>query len=565
MSDIPPCLPDSVSGPDVIYSSQTGPVVQIDGACFSRPILMESVQNEDDILIVSQGTNLVDCAVVECGRVGLYCYGSVDAPLSAILVLQPLHFPSPVVALASNPSRCYSNPAFVKEVLENYGTVASSAGEIAYGSYATPVELATCGVSFLYESCNGNEQIVVVDESSPTVYYDGQCWTNPQVAIDYGSNIPVVAGTSVTPVTSCTDIVCTGSDAYGAVIAYSDNRFGNTVNVRFDGLDSGIPYYGVAAEKTDDGANGLIPGRVTVNLSGSKTRQDVIPYVPASGRLLLTVDVAGVQKNLILARGGVETPYVLNPGESKVYLDVQTGDAIQLEAKSSRPNRPNASGKISGYVTWKPSPLPVRQYDEAVLNYVGDTAVKAVSFCGLSSRTPYVFYGTLPAFEENTYPNPDTFLTVQGASGPEYVLVKSQAYGDRVPPGPDGSEAYAGQSVTGPLTFRFYTGRGEAGAHGEMDVWLDSPGQFPDALAYSHYGVLTRPDNWYRRTAQAGDTRRSSLNVALPGSYYALPGIFASDQGNVLVVGGVTGDTVVSNGTTYSLTGTAYGLAYRVI
>jgi len=106
MSDIPPCLPDRVAGPDVVYSSLPGPVIQVDGACFSRPQVVTAITNEDDILLVSNGTNLNDCARVECGPVALYCYESIELPQASILVFQPQHFPSPVVSLTSNPSRC---------------------------------------------------------------------------------------------------------------------------------------------------------------------------------------------------------------------------------------------------------------------------------------------------------------------------------------------------------------------------------------------------------------------------------------------------------------------------
>lgn len=557
MSEIPPCLPDRAAGPDVIYSSLPGPVIQVDGACFSRPELVTAVTNEDDILIVSNGTNLIDCARVECGPVAMYCYESVELPTASVLVFQPQHFPSPVIALADNPSRCYHNPAFVRTVDENYGTVFSGIGDVSYGSYAFPVELATCGVSYLYESCNGDDQIVVVDESSPTVYYDGQCWTNPQVSYDYGTTVQRVAGTDVTPVSGCQDVLCTGSNASGETIGYVDQQLGNTVNVQFNNLDTGIPYYGVASEKSDDGENGLTQGNSTVSFSKDRTTQTLIQSVPASGRLEIGVFVTGVTKRLVLTRAGSDTSYSLGQGENRVFLDVQSGDRIKLEV--NRVARP-----VSGYVRWKSSPLSFRKYDEVVLNYVGTTAVSAVGFCGLSSRTPYVFYGTLPAQVYATYPNPDTYLTVQGAAGPEYVIVTSRAAGDRIPAGPNGTTDYAGQSVSGPLTFRFYTGRGAAGAHGEMDVWLDTPGQFPVTLAAGRYSLLVRSDGWYRRSAQVGDTRRSSLTVALPGVPYNLPSIYASSDGDVIVASGIPQPAITANGTTYSLSGTAYGLAYTV-
>ncbi|MGV0949202.1 MAG: hypothetical protein ACOYB3_00925 [Azonexus sp.] len=565
MSDIPPCLPDRVAGPDVLYSSQPGPVIQIDGACFSRPRLAEAIVAEDDLIIVSTGTNLNDCARVECGPVALYCYESIDLPVTAILAIQPQHFPSPVVALAENRSRCYHNPSFVRTITENYGTVFSGIGEAVYGSYAFPVELATCGVSYQYESCNGNEQIVVVNESSPTVYYGGQCWTNPQVVINYGTDLLVVAGTNVTPVSGCADIMCSGSDANGATVTYTDQQLGHTVNVEFNNIGIGVPYYGVIPEKIDDGESGLKPGQVTIAFDAKHRTQTIIQSVSAPGRLAIQVSLKGHQKKLVITRWGTDTVYPLGQGENSLFLDVMAGDKVWMELASNRASTAKVSGRVTGFVRWKSAPLSLRRYDEVQLNYVGATAVRAVGFCGIAARTPYVFFGTLPVEDQSVYPNPDTYLTVQGATGPEQVLVSSFAQGERLPPGPKNTVAYDGGNVVGPLTFRFYTGRGSAGAHGEMDVWLDTPGQFPDALAAGRYSLLVRPDNWYRRTAQVGDTRRSALTVALPGVPYTLPGVYASSEGAVVVAEGPLAPSITSNGTNYSLTGTAYGLAYQVI
>lgn len=557
--------PDPIVGPDVIYSNLVGPVIQVDGACYSRPRHMTAIQDEDDILIVSNGTNLNDCARVECGPTALYCYESIELPLTAVLVFQPLHFPAPVIALAENRSRCYHNPSLVKTVVENYGTVVAGTGKVTYGSYAFPVELATCGVSYLYEACNGNEQIIVVNENSPTVAYNGQCWTNPFVVINYGTDMTVVAGTDVTPVSGCTDILCTGSDANGATITYQDQQQGFPVNIEFAHLDTGIPYFGIIPEKVDDGESGLKPGVATVTFDSTRRTQTIIQSVAASGRLEFTVNVTGHRKRLVITRFGTDTVYDLGSGVNQLFLDVITGDKIWMELLIAKANVVKFAGRISGSVRWKSAPLSLRNYDETTLAYVGTTAINAVGFCGLAARTPYVFFGTLPAVDETVYPNPDTYLTVQGATGPEYVLVTSFTTGDRIPAGPNNTVAYSGQGVVGPLTFRFYTGRGAAGAHGEMDVWLDTPGQFPEALAAGRYSLLVRPEDWYRRTAQVGDTHRSALTVPIPGDSYTLPGVYASDLGSVVVAEGPLADSIISNGTTYDLTGTAYGLAYQVI
>jgi hypothetical protein len=181
------------------------------------------------------------------------------------------------------------------------------------------------------------------------------------------------------------------------------------------------------------------------------------------------------------------------------------------------------------------------------------------------ARTSYEFYGTLPATAVQEYPNPDTYLTVQGVGSQEYVLVSCYAAGDVVPHGPGGTVPYAGQSLVSPLTFRFYTGRGAAGSHGEMDVWLSTPGSFPSYLAAGHYTLLELSPAWYRRTAQVGDTKRSSLNVASGHTAHRLPSIYVSAQGvKVVVEETVPQPTYVDSGTTYYLAGTAYGLAYSV-
>ena len=556
--------PDHVIGPDVIYSSMEGPVVQFDGACYSRPRHIPSIQNADDILIVSSGTNLIDCAVVECGPVGLYCYESIDSPQTSILALQPLHFPTPVVSLAENRTRCYHNPAFIKAVIENYGTIDTGVST-AYGSYAQPVEVSKCGVAYRYQACNGDGEIVVVDENSPTILYGGSCWSDPEVVVTFGTDITVVAGTDTTPVSGCTDILCTGSNSQGATVTYVDQQRGLDVNVEFAHLDVGIPYFGVSPEFTDDGENGLQSGMATISLSKSKPSSTIIQSVPAAGRIELSVVVKGYRKNVIRTRGGVDTAYRLSPDQSQLFLDVEAGDRLRVELDAIRAGIARPTERVSGHSRWKSAPLSYRVYDQTTLHYVGTTSVNAVSFCGLSARTPYVFFGTLPAVTETSYPNPDTYLTVQGASGPEYVLVTAHATAERVPVGPDDTVAYAGESIVGPLTFRFYTGRGAAGAHGEMDVWLDTPGVFPPVFAAGDYAALSRPETWYRRDAQVGDTRRSTLRVAQQGHYYTLPGVYASDMGDVIVAEGPLASSVTSSGTVYSLTGTAYGLAYSIV
>lgn len=564
MSDIPACLPDSAPGPDVIYSNLTGPVLQFDGACYSRPSHVVAISTEDDILITDTGTNLNDCARVECGPVALYCYESVDLPLSGMVAFQPEHFPAPIVTFAENRTRCYHNPAYIKTVFENYGSVVSGVGNTNYGSYAYPSESSNCGVGYLYTSCNGEEQIVVVNESSSTVYYAGKCWQDPVLIFNYGTEITVVSGTDTEVVTDCQDVLCTGSSSEGPSVSYVDQQLGNTVNVQFNNLDRGIPFYGVAPEKVDDGVNGLNSGEVSLSFNSFKTVQDLIHSVPASGRLSVTTHVPGLKISIVQNSAGTETVYELPRFDNAVVLDVTYGDWLRVEPTATLHGAHKIQGNIGGYAKWKSAPLSFRKFDEVELSYDGTTAINALGFCGIAAKTPYVFYGSLPAVSTSAYPNPDTYTTVRGPTGQEYMLVTCSTSGDVVPTGLDGVIAYSGQSVVGPLTFSFYTGRGNAGAHGEMDVWLDSAGTFPDALAAGAYSLLVKPQDWYRRSAQIGDTRRSSLTVAAEGETYTLPGIYVSSEGNVRVASGSIAPTITASGTTYTLAGTAYGLAYTV-
>lgn len=554
MTDIPPCLPDRVAGPDTIYSNLPGPVIQIDGACYSRRNPVETITNEDEVLVVSNGTNLNDCARVECGPVALYCYESVDLPRSAIVVFQPLHFPAPVVSLPENRSRCYHRPALIKAVTENYGSVAGN-GRTSYGSYAIPAASDTCGVAYLYHSCNGDGQLVVTNSGSPTVYYGGKCWTDPQVVTEFGADIQVVAGASTLPVSSCLDVLCTGSDANGATVGYVDGQFGHSVDVQFDHLGYGIPHFGVCLEKVDDGEGGLTPGSATLAFYPGKTSTTLIQHVAGAGRIEFTTELPEA-KRIIVWRGGHSLVYNLSPGKNKVFLNVEEGDRIDIGV--AKPLRYGC-----GYATWKSAPLGLRKYDQAVLDYNGTTAIRAVGFCGLAARSGYAFYGSLPSVAASPIPNPDTYVTVKGANSKEFVLVTSRSAGDQVPSGPGGTEPYAGQRLAGPLTFSFYTGRGAAGAHGEMDVWLETPGQFPEVLAAGHYSALVRPHNWYRKAAP-GTVRRSSLTVAQDGQSYRLPGVYASAEGDILVTGGDYRESITNNGTHFALSGTAYGLAHTI-
>lgn len=560
MSDIPPCLPDSAPSPDVIYSNLVGPVVQVDGACFSRPQFLTTITDEDDQFVVTSGTNIIDCATVECGPVGLYCYLSLDEPQTGIIVFQPLHFPSPVVVLADNVSRCYGTPAFIQQVFEDYGTVSSSGTDVL-ARYVIPVATALCGVAYLYESCNGNDELIVVNGGDDSIFYGGQCWHNPQAIAHHGTDTPVIAGTDTLTVASCFATICNGTDPEGPSVVYTDQQSGAEVVVRFE--VPSIPHFGIAPESIDDGTNGLTDGSTGINFVNGATRQTIM-RVPAPGRLEMLVSLLGHKKRLLLTSAGVTTTYRLPASKNTLFLDVLAGDTIEIEIDDHRPNPSRRSdARVNGFAYWKSSPLSLRLYDTAVYDYDGTTAIQSVAFTGVGDRIPAALY-SVPSTASTPYPNPDTYLTVQGEGSSEFVIINSHAPGDQVPTGPADTELYTGQLLVGPLTFRFYTGRGGAGAHGEMDVYLDTDGEFPERLSAGPYRALVRQEPLVRRGEQTGDVLRETLAVAQAGVDYVLPSVYVSEEGKKVVVSGMPQDTFTQNGTEYAFVGTAYGLAYEI-
>jgi hypothetical protein len=159
-------------------------------------------------------------------------------------------------------------------------------------------------------------------------------------------------------------------------------------------------------------------------------------------------------------------------------------------------------------------------------------------------------------------------LTVQGAGSTEYRLVTCTAQGDILnTPNPAFTD-YADQVLAGPLVFNFYSGRYSQGAHGEMDVWLDSDGTFPGVFKVHDYMSVVLEDAGTRYASGVGDVSRNSLAVStLEGAdYFSVPGIYSDVSGYQLVIGGLIypPTNVLVNGTIFERTGTAVGLAYRI-
>ena len=572
MSDLISCPPDETAPPSRIYSTLVGRAIQVDGACFSNPVVVTEISDEDSTLIFSNGTIHPGCGVVECGRVGLYCYESVDEPKTTLNVFQPYGFPSPTVVEADNQTRCYHNPALIRQVFQNTAYYLSPTGYV-FGSHALEVSADYCGSAYRYTQCGGIAELVVIYTAGTvhdTLKYDGACYSNPVPVVQVGTADVPITGTQASFVTGCYDQECLSntSDPTGATIYYRDYDSTAPVRVAFNNLGNGIPHYAAAPEAEDSGHGNLTEGSITATFRGTTTRIVVIGSVADNGTLDMTVVAPGYLKQVVVTHNGADTAYNIAASESRASVTVQTGDRVSVAVRSNKPNKAKLINPIPVRVSWKPVAARFRKYDTTVLPYNGTTIVRAVGFCGLSNRSGYTYYGTLPATEVTSYPNPDTFLTVQGVGSSEYRLVTCTAQGDILnTPNPAFTD-YSDQVLTGPLVFNFYSGRYSQGAHGEMDVWLDTNGTFPGFFKVSDYLAIALVDAGTRYASQAGDTTRNSLAVSneLDADYNTVPGIYSSTNGYQLIIGGMVTPavTVLVNGTIFERTGTATGLAYRI-
>jgi hypothetical protein len=545
----------------------------VDGACFSSPVLVTEITDEDSTLIFSTGTIHSGCGVVECGRVGLYCYQSVDEPITTINVFQPYGFPAPNVVEATNQTRCYHRPALIRQVFQDTAFYLSPTGYV-FGSHALEVSTDYCGSAYRYTQCGGVAELVVIYTTGTvhdTLKHSGACYSNPIPVVQIGTSDLPITGTEASFVTGCTDPACLAntSDPTGATIYYRDYDSSTPVRVAFNNLGDGIPHYAVAPETEDSGLGSNTEGSLTATFRGITTRIVVIGSVASNGTLDMAVIAPGYLKQVVVTHNGVDTAYNIAASESRAVVTVYAGDRVSVAVRSNKPNKAKLINPIPVRVRWKPVAAKFRKFDTAVLSYNGTTVVRAVGFCGLSNRSAYTYYGTLPATTITSYPNPDTFLTVQGVGSTEYRLVTCTAQGDVLNTPSPAFTDYSDQVLSGPLVFNFYSGRYSQGAHGEMDVWLDSDGTFPGFFKVSDYMALSLDDAGTRYSSNVGDTSRNSLAVTdvAAADFQSVPGIYSDVSGYQLVIGGFIypPTSVLVNGTIFERTGTAVGLAYRIL
>lgn len=539
-------------GPDEIYTTTRADTVVFDGACYSGRELV-GVFAGTLAVSTSAGTGCGDPA---CGPVGLYCYTSVcDGTGNTQVFPQPLGFPSPFVALASSPFSCFSSPVFLI-----YGT----------GSFNSPPLVgydngSFCGQGYGYVECNGDSEIVVVYP----------CATSPHSVVEFGSicyalegAVPgtgthsVVTASEVTPVASCSDVVCTGSNANGSSYVYFDVESGMEVPVAFDHLELGLAHYGVGTECRDYGIPGLV-GSKTYRLT--QPRELLIASVPVTAEVRFSTNVS-VAKAFVIVRNGALLRVVSGQGSTGKVLSLVQGDAVYLELGNPYGGLSNRLYGRHISVAWEPRVDLPRVYDTVVYTAAESGPVLALGFCGLSSQSGYEFYGTLPVdLATAQLPNPGGIVTVV-SGGQELALIRSRSLGSPVEPLPSGVVWYSGQSLGPSYEFRFYTHDPDYGAHGEMDVWLGASGTFPGYLKMSDYVVVASGTASYRKDTGLEDTSRNALRVVDAGRVGSieLPSEYVGPDGRLIVVA-TDSAAVRYQGVTYSKTRTDTGISYDIL
>lgn len=469
--------------------------------------------------------------------------------MSNIVVTQPLHHPAEFVAYGTTPTSCYGEPRFLGEYT---GTQYDGLVILGYD------DVQNCGKMIEYAPCAGGASLFVVYDNAATphnyVKFGASCYSFSGTAA--GSHALVLAA-NVTPVPGCSDPACTSVDPEGPSMVYY-TQSGQEVGVHFEHLDVGIPHYGVVGRKVDSGLSGLSEG--TRRLRFTQSRLYVV-QAHGSGTLMVRIEKAHFFKRLIVARGGAEIVYKLSAHDERLTVPVETDDILYLDAAGLTGRLQTFAVNALVQVSWEPYVVLPRLYDTGTLGTGG--VVQAVGFCGLTPHQTYTFFGTLPADTSTSgLVNPDTVVTVQGAAQPELLLLRNKGEGDAV--ASPNLSWYAGESLNAPVLFRFYAGREAQGGHGEMDVWLDTDGAFPDKLSLDAYRAIAIEQLSYRKLHEAGDLRRGTLEVQASDAVFYLPQQYRGLDGQLLTFHSAAG-TVVHQGGTYTLIGSDPGLSFTVL
>jgi hypothetical protein len=363
---------------------------------------------------------------------------------------------------------------------------------------------------------------------------------------------------SVTPVSDCYDPVCTKADVTGDSFVYNFPSQSLRVAVEFPHLDRGIARWGVVPAAQDAPASAPLPGQAQVSIRRPLSQ---LATITGTGQIVLTMPSTSYVKDILVERGGsFVATLALGVSTTAATLNVENGDILWLRVEASTGRVPSsAAGKVFK-VTWEPVLTLPKLYDTGTLQAAG--TLQALGFCGLTPYQDYVFYGTLPVDTVSEHPlNPASLVTVQGASGPESLVIRNRGSGMQTPE--SAWPWYAGGALSSPVLFRFYAVNPNLDAHGEMDVWLDSDGTFPSSLKIDEFRALLSDGSSYRKTAEVGDTPRNSVQIAstLTGVY--MPGVYAASDGELRSIKSLS-PTVASDSKTFVRQGTDQGLSYTI-
>lgn len=531
--ELPPgTLPTPAWGPDYVYSgTYSGTVaraVSFDGACYTGPVRMTAVDIEEASVV----QQISGCTDPTCGPTGIYCYAAVCAPAECVQVTQPLHNPAAYVAYGSNPSRCYGSPEFIAE------------GSVSGDFVAVSGDL--CGDAYRYVRCDLKDTAIVVYPCLTVphnyVLYSDECYALSGAVTGYGTVTTVIPVGSVSAVASCSDVLCTGSNANGDAYVYFDTQTDDKIPVYFEGLASGVPTFGVAPAKVDLGST-LTSGAIALKFS-TRPRMD-ITTISSTGILVLDVGLSTINKRVILQRNMAETVYNVPVHATTVTVSVQPYDRLLLDI-SAYGSFTKRLRNISTLVRWMPQIQIPRLFDTAYVSVSGTYAINALGFTGPTDRTSYQFYGTLPADTLSSVVNPDSLVTVQGVDvpTPEFALVRNRSLAEPPPGMPNHVQWYSGQTFTGQVRFNFYALRNKQGSHGEMDVWFSTAGDFPNYLLAQPYRALVRDSRSYRCDSSKMLATRNAFAAASGFGGAQLPNVYAEPS---------TGQVVSSKASSFAI------------
>jgi hypothetical protein len=508
-----------------LYANLRAAAVLFDGACYTNPVVQPTVAAEAHPV----AGGITGCHEPVCGPVGLYCYTDVATGLRSADFRQPLYNPAPFVAYGSEPLDCFAEPLFLQEITS--GTVYQEHNTVPSESY--------CGDGYVYRECDGLNSILTVYPHN-TVPHDvishgSECWSRQTGAVSGSfANVimneyqwPLISAGSVVAVADCNDDPCYVTN--GESVVYVDTQTGQRMPVFFEGATIGVPWVAAAPQVIDSGV-GQMP-RGSANVTFTKPRVFLFSVLQG-GQIDINFGLADFAKRIVVLRSGQTIRFEIGIGNAAVIASLVAGDQVYADIGNAVGMLSDRTRNKRTTIRWTPIIYLPQVFDTVVLNGTGSNSILALGFAGITNRSSYTLLQPLPKDVEQELPNPDNVLTVQASGSPEYVLVRTRAVGDPVPQLPGNTQWYAGQAMSGPLTFRFYTTREDQGSHGEMDVWLSSEtGQFPLYFKVDDFRSLSRKTPLRRVDHVLGDISRNSLRVVDNGTQYHWPSEYVSLTG----------------------------------